>query len=54
MEEYILWTLLEAFEHYELLNENELSNKIVQQMGDKETIYERLKLCLKELESLFG
>jgi hypothetical protein len=54
MEEYILWTLLEAFEHYELLNKNELSNKIVQQMGDKETIYERLKLCFKELESLFG
>jgi hypothetical protein len=51
MEEYILWTLLEAFEHYEVLSENEVSNKILQQMGDKETIYVRLKLCFKELES---
>lgn len=48
--EYILWVLLEAYEHYEILNRNDMSYKIRQQMGDKDMIENRLRLCLNELE----
>ena len=52
LDEYILWILLEAHEHYEILNESELDPKTLQQMGDKDMIKERLILCLNELENL--
>ncbi|WP_225985999.1 hypothetical protein [Psychrobacillus glaciei] len=52
LDEYILWTLLEAHEHYEILNESELNPKTLQQMGDKDMIMNRLTLCLNELENL--
>ncbi|WP_391115824.1 hypothetical protein [Psychrobacillus sp. L3] len=52
LDEYILWTLLEAHEHYEILNESDLDPKTLQQMGDKEMIKNRLTLCLIELEKL--
>ncbi|MFJ7973532.1 hypothetical protein [Psychrobacillus sp. NPDC096389] len=51
VDEYILWTLLEAYEHFEILNENEVDSKTLQQMGDKKMIKSRLLLCLKELEN---
>lgn len=51
MTEYILWVLLETCEHFEVLNEENVSYKTLQQMGDKEVIKNRLILCLKELES---
>jgi hypothetical protein len=52
LDEYILWILLEAHEHFEILNESELDPKALQQMGDKHMIKDRLTLCLNELESL--
>lgn len=52
LDEYILWVLLEAHEHYETLNESELDTKTLQQMGDKGIIKVRLTLCLIELENL--
>ncbi|MFF2753117.1 hypothetical protein ACFVR1_05085 [Psychrobacillus sp. NPDC058041] len=52
LDEYILWILLEAYEHYETLNKSELDPKTLQQMGDKEMIMNRLTLCLNELEKL--
>lgn len=52
MNEYSLWVLLETYEHFEALNEENLSFKTLQQMGDKEVIKNRLILCLKELENL--
>lgn len=51
VDEYILWTLLEAYEHFEILNENEVDSKTLQQMGDKKMIKSRLLLCLNELEN---
>ncbi|MBD7943369.1 hypothetical protein D0S48_09020 [Psychrobacillus sp. AK 1817] len=51
LDEYILWILLEAYEHYEVLNEDVLNSKVRQQMGDEEMIKNRLALCLKELEN---
>ncbi|MBS3679181.1 hypothetical protein KGF86_03035 [Ornithinibacillus massiliensis] len=48
--EYILWVLLETYEHYEILNGNDLNYKIRQQMGDKDMINNRLSICLDELE----
>lgn len=50
--ECILWTLLETYDHYEILNKSELNYKTIQQMGSKNIINKRLALCLKELESL--
>jgi hypothetical protein len=50
--ECILWTLLETYDHYEILNKSELSYKTIQQMGSKDIINKRLTLCLKELERL--
>lgn len=50
LEEYVLWVLLEAHEHYETLNESELDSKTLQQMGDKDIMKKRLLLCLRELE----
>ncbi|MFD1412448.1 hypothetical protein [Oceanobacillus jeddahense] len=52
MNEYILWVLLEAYEHFEVLNEENVSYKTLQQMGSKEVIKNRLFLCLKQLEYL--
>lgn len=52
MNECILWTLLETYDHYEILNKSELSYKTIQQMGSKDIINKRLTLCLKELEIL--
>ncbi|WP_391209671.1 hypothetical protein [Psychrobacillus sp. L4] len=52
LDEYILWILLEAYEHYETLIESELDPKTLQQMGDKDMIKNRLTLCLNELENL--
>ena len=46
-----MWILLEAYEHYEILNEDVLNSKVRQQMGDEEMIKNRLALCLKELEN---
>ncbi|WP_226036564.1 hypothetical protein [Aquibacillus saliphilus] len=51
-DEYILWMLLETFEHYEVLNKTQQSDKVSQQMGSKEVIRDRLDLCLDELEIL--
>ena len=47
MDEYILWTLLETYEHYEMLSKEKLSQKTVLQMGNKDIIHQRLKLCLE-------
>lgn len=52
MNEYILWVLLEVYEHFEVLNEENVSYKTLQQMGNKEIIKNRLSLCLKQLEYL--
>ena len=52
LDEYILWILLEAHEHYETLKESVLDPKTLQQMGDKDMIRNRLTLCLNELENL--
>ncbi|GGP10925.1 hypothetical protein [Oceanobacillus neutriphilus] len=52
MNEYTLWVLLEAYEHLEVLNEENVSYQTLQQMGNKEMIKNRLILCLKQLESL--
>lgn len=50
--EYILWTLLETYEHYEMLKVDNLSGKTMEQMGNKDMINQRLKVCLKHLEEL--
>lgn len=52
MDEYILWTLLETYEHYEMLSKEKLSQKTVLQMGNKDIIHQRLKLCLEYLVNL--
>ncbi|MUK90622.1 hypothetical protein GMD78_19885 [Ornithinibacillus sp. L9] len=52
MDEYTLWMLQEAYEHYEVLHEEKLTNKIIQQMGPREVIDERLNLIIRELETL--
>ncbi|WP_117160962.1 hypothetical protein [Paraliobacillus sp. X-1268] len=52
MDEYILWMLLETYEHYEILNNTQPSHKVLQQMGSKEVIQNRLVLYLNELEIL--
>lgn len=50
MDEYRLWLLQEAYEHYEILQQPHLNSKTTQQMGDREMITARLHLCLAELE----
>ena len=52
IDEYILWTLLETYEHYEMLKVENLSCKTKVQMGNKEMINQRLKVCLEHLEEL--
>lgn len=51
MSEYILWILLETYEHLEVLNEKDIGYKTLQQMGDEDIIKNRLIVCLKELEN---
>ncbi len=50
LDEYTLWVLQEAYEHYEILQQPHLNPKTTQQMGDREMITTRLHLCLEELE----
>jgi len=50
MDEYRLWLLQEAYEHYEILQQPHLYQKTTQQMGNREMITARLNLCLEELE----
>ena len=50
LDEYTLWLLQEAYEHYEILQQPHLNPKTTQQMGDREMITTRLHLCLEELE----
>ncbi|WP_455675889.1 hypothetical protein [Pradoshia sp.] len=52
MDEYILWTLLETYENYEMLHKEELSYKTLLQMGDKDMINQRLEMCLEQLVKL--
>lgn len=49
-DEYTLWILQEAYEHYDVLHQPHLTNKTTQQMGSREMISARLRLCLEELE----
>ncbi|MFD2042932.1 hypothetical protein ACFSTA_01270 [Ornithinibacillus salinisoli] len=51
-DEYTLWMLQEAYDHYEVLNQDKLNNKIIQQRGDREVIEDRLALILGELEGV--
>lgn len=50
LDEYTLWVLQEAYEHYDILNHPHLNHKTTQQMGNREMITARLHLCLKEIE----
>jgi hypothetical protein len=50
--EYILWVLLEAYDHYSILEKGKISQKVKLKMGDKNILKNRLNLCLKELEEL--
>lgn len=50
LDEYTLWVLQEAYEHYDVLNQPHLNHKTTQQMGNRELITARLHLCLEELE----
>ncbi len=50
MDEYSIWLLQEAYEHYEILQQPHLNQKTTQQMGDREMITARLHLCLETLE----
>ncbi|MGI1805427.1 hypothetical protein ACRPK8_06770 [Exiguobacterium sp. TDN 0502] len=50
LDEYTLWVLQEAYEHYDILNHPHLNHKTTQQMGNREMITARLHLCLEELE----
>ena len=50
LDEYTLWILQEAYEHYDILNQPHLNHKTTQQMGNREMITDRLHLCLEELE----
>jgi len=52
MDEYILWTLLETYDHHEISNKENLSYKTMLQMGNKDIINQRLKLCLEQLVKL--
>ncbi|EIT83957.1 hypothetical protein A374_18019 [Fictibacillus macauensis ZFHKF-1] len=52
MDEYCLWLLQEAYEHYERVNQPHLTNKISQQMGNNTMIRARLDVCLKHLEQV--
>ncbi len=49
-DEYTLWILQEAYEHYDVVHQPHLTNKTTQQMGSREMISARLRLCLEELE----
>lgn len=49
-DEYTLWVLQEAYEHYDVLNQPHLNYKTTQQMGNREMITARLHRCLEELE----
>lgn len=50
LDDYTLWVLQEAYEHYDILNHPHLNLKTTQQMGNREMITVRLHLCLEELE----
>ncbi|SES63212.1 hypothetical protein SAMN05216389_101161 [Oceanobacillus limi] len=52
MNEYTLWMLQEAYEHYLVLNTQKISSKTIQQMGSRRIIEERLVEILSELEVL--
>ncbi|WP_290778684.1 hypothetical protein [Exiguobacterium sp. UBA5002] len=50
LDEYTLWILQEAYEHFDILHQFHLTHKTTQQMGNREMITARLHLCLEELE----
>ena len=52
LDEYILWLLLEVSDHYSILMEGDISQKIRLKMGDQNIIKDRLNLCLEELQGL--
>lgn len=52
MDEYILWTLLETYDHFDMLKHEKLSCKTMLQMGNKTVINRRLGLCLNRLVTL--
>jgi len=49
-DEYILWVLLEAYDHYSILEKGNISQKVKLKMGDINILKNRLNLCLKELQ----
>ncbi|MBP0725851.1 hypothetical protein J5Y03_11785 [Bacillus sp. RG28] len=52
IDEYLLWVLLEAYDHYSILKKGNINQKIKLKMGDKNILKNRLDLCLMVLQGL--